>query len=71
MAAALKKGALVRALAAEMAQSEAAQASDARLPQYLFTTVGQVVDLKGDYALVCWPVPTPNVWLKLDCLEAA
>jgi hypothetical protein len=71
MAAPLKKGSLVRALQDKLAQSEAAQASDARLPDYLFTRSGQIVDLKGDYALVCWPVPTPNVWLKLDCLEAA
>jgi hypothetical protein len=46
------------------------QASDRRLPDYLFRSKGEVLDLKEDYALVRFYVPTPNVWLRLDQLEA-
>ena len=47
-----------------------AQASDQRLPSYLFETDGEILEVKGEYALVKWgAVPTPIVWLRLDQLE--
>jgi hypothetical protein len=47
-----------------------AKASDSRFPSYLFETKGEIVDIKGDYALVKFgQVPTPNIWLKLEQLE--
>jgi hypothetical protein len=47
-----------------------AKASDSRFPAYLFNSQGEIVDIKGDYALVKFgKVPTPNIWLKLEQLE--
>ncbi len=71
MASTIKKGSLVRAVREQLANSLEAQASDRRLPAYLFESKGEVVDLKEDYALVRFYVPTPNVWLRLDQLELA
>ncbi len=71
MAAPMKKGTLIRVIAEQLSDSLEAQASDHRLPGYLLETTGEILDVKGDYALVRFPVPTPNVWLKLDQLEAA
>jgi hypothetical protein len=68
---ALKKGELVRAVREKLENSLEAQASDSRFPSYLFDTDGEVVDLRGDYALVKFRVPTPNVWLRLDQLASA
>lgn len=69
--AALKKGSLVRVIAEKLQNSLEAQASDQRFSSYLFETTGEVLDLKGDYALVKFTVPTPNIWLRQDQLEAA
>jgi hypothetical protein len=67
---AVKKGDSVRAIASSLANSLEAKASDSRFPKYLFETKGEVLDLRGDYALVKFgQVPTPNVWLRLDQLE--
>lgn len=71
MAATIKKGALVRAVKDKLTDSLEAKASDNRLPAYLFDSKGEVVDLKEDYALVRFYVPTPNVWLRVDQLELA
>jgi hypothetical protein len=69
---AVKKGDLVHAIADKLTNSLEAQASDSRFPPYLFQTQGEVVDLRGDYALVKFgQVPTPNIWLRIDQLEAA
>jgi hypothetical protein len=69
---AVKKGDLVRAIADKLTNSLEAQASDSRFPPYLFETKGEVVDLRGDYALVKFgQVPTPNIWLRSDQLEVA
>lgn len=70
MADKLKKGSLVRANREKLENSLEAKASDTRFPPYLFETKGEVVDMKGDYALVKFgQVPTPNIWLRLDQLE--
>lgn len=67
---AVKKGDLVRAIREKLENSLEAQASDRRFPPYLFETKGEVVDLRGDYALVKFgQVPTPNIWLRLEQLE--
>jgi hypothetical protein len=70
MAAALKRGDLVRAVRETLTNSLEAKASDPRFPPYLFETKGEIVDIKDDYALVKFGhVPTPNIWLRLDQLE--
>ena len=67
---AVKKGAMVRAVREKLENSLEAKASDSRLPSYLFETEGEVLDTKGDYALVKFgKVPTPNIWLRIDQLE--
>lgn len=71
MAGKIKKGALVRAVEEKLVNSVEAKASDQRFPSYLFNTKGEIVDLEGDYALVKFYVPTPNIWLHLDQLELA
>ena len=67
---AVKKGTMVRAIREKLENSLEAQASDPRLPSYLFETQGEILDVKGDYALVKFgKVPTPNIWLRMDQLE--
>jgi hypothetical protein len=68
---ALKRGDMVRAVKEKLVNSLEAKASDIRFSPYIFETQGEVVDISGDYALVKWGiVPTPNIWLRLDQLEA-
>ncbi len=67
---AIKKGNIVRAVREKLENSVEAKASDSRFPAYLFNSQGEIVDIKGDYALVKFgKVPTPNIWLKLEQLE--
>jgi Cyanobacterial and plant NDH-1 subunit O len=66
---AIKKGDLVRLIRETFEGSLEAKASDTRLSPYLFEGKGQVVEVRGDYAQVKFPVPTPNVWLRVDQLE--
>ena len=69
---AIKKGDLVLAVREMLENSLEAKASDRRWPPYLFDSKGEVVDLRGEYALVKFgKVPTPNMWLRVDQLEAA
>ena len=71
MAVTIKKGALVRVIREQLENSLESQASDRRLPNYLFESKGEVLDLKEDYALVRFYVPIPSVWLRIDQLEIA
>ena len=71
MAGKMKKGSLVKAVREKIENSVEATASDKRLPNYLFESKGEIVDVDGDYALVKFYVPTPNIWLKLEQLELA
>jgi hypothetical protein len=71
MAGTIKKGALVRVLRESLENSVEAIASDRRLPNYLFESKAEVLDIKEDYALLRFYVPTPSVWLRLDQLEPA
>lgn len=67
---AVKKGAMVKAIREKLEGSLEAQASDKRLPSYLFDSAGEVMDIKGDYAFVKFgKVATPNIWLRIDQLE--
>jgi hypothetical protein len=67
---AVKKGNMVRVVREKLENSVEAKASDSRFPAYLFNSQGEIVDIKGDYALVKFgKVPTPNIWLKLEQLE--
>lgn len=67
---AVKKGDLVRAVREKLENSVEAKASDTRFPPYIFDSKGEVVDLRGDYALVKFgKVPTPNIWLHVDQVE--
>ena len=70
MADTIKKGALVRVIREKLENSLEAKASDARFSSYIFETKGEVLDTRGDYALVMFgQVPTPNIWLRMDQLE--
>ena len=67
---AVKRGDMVRAVRAQLENSLEAKASDARFPTYIFDSKGEILEIKGDYALVLFgQVPTPNIWLRLDQLE--
>ncbi|MBD2326246.1 NAD(P)H-quinone oxidoreductase subunit O [Alkalinema sp. FACHB-956] len=67
----VKKGAMVKAIREKLENSVEAYASDRRFPSYLFETPGEVLDVRGDYAFVKFGiVPTPNIWLRIDQLEA-
>ncbi|MGB3533455.1 MAG: NAD(P)H-quinone oxidoreductase subunit O [Microcoleaceae cyanobacterium] len=69
---AIKKGSFVHAIRDQLENSVEASASDGRFPSYIYETPGEVVDTRGDYALVKFgQVPTPNIWLRLDQLESA
>ncbi len=68
---AVKKGDFVCAVADKLANSLEAQASDSRFSDYIFKTKGEILEVRGDYALVKFTaVSTPNVWLRLDQLAA-
>ncbi len=71
MAAKMKKGTLVKANREKLANSLEAKASDTRFPSYIFETKGEILELDGDYALVKFYVPTPNIWLNVELLEPA
>mgnify|MGYP006420908737 FL=1 len=65
----LKKG-YVRLNREEFENSLESQASDSRLPSYVFETNGEVQDIEGDYALVKFGVvPTPSIWVRIDQLH--
>ena len=67
---AVKKGDIVRVIREKLENSLESQASDPRLPPYLFETKGEIVDSRGDYVYVKFgQVPTPNIWLRADQLE--
>jgi hypothetical protein len=67
---AIKRGSMVRAVREQLANSLESLANDSLIPEYVFQTKGEVVELRGDYAQVKFGVvPTPPVWLRLDQLE--
>lgn len=66
----LKKGTLVKVNRQAYLGSLEAAASDPLPPAYLFEGPGEALALKGDHAQVRWNRPVPDVWLRLDQLEA-
>lgn len=67
---ALKKGALVRLNASAWRNSLEASASASDLPAYVLEGPGEILAVKGEYAQLRWRRPVPDVWLRLDQLEA-
>jgi hypothetical protein len=67
---AIKRGSLVRAVREKLVNSLEALANDSFIPEYVFTSKGEVVDLRDDYVQVKFGVvPTPPVWLRLEQVE--
>lgn len=67
---ALKKGALVRLNPQAYQGSLEASASAPELPAYVLTGPGEILAVKGEHAQIRWRRPVPDVWLRLDQLEA-
>lgn len=66
----LKKGSLVRVNRQAYLGSLEAGASDPEPPAYIFEGPGEVLQVKGAHAQLRWRRPVPDVWLRLDQLEA-
>ena len=69
-ATAIKKGSLVKVNRAAYLKSLEAAASDSEAPAYLFEGPGEVLATKGDYAQLRFRRPVPDIWLRLDQLQA-
>ena len=70
MPAALRKGALVRVNRKAYSDSLEAAASDPTPPDYIFNGPGELLVVKGEFGQVRWNRPVPDVWLRMDQLEA-
>ena len=68
--AALRKGALVKVNRSAYISSLEAGASDPKAPDYIFKGPGELLVVRGDYGQVRWNRPVPDVWLRMDQLEA-
>ncbi len=66
----LKKGSLVRVNLEKYKNSLESLASDDSPPDYIFVGPGEILAVKGDYGQVRWRRPVPDIWLKIDQLEA-
>lgn len=66
----LKKGTLVRVSKTAYTNSLEASASDPVAPAYLFEGPGEILAIQGEHAQLHWSRPVPDVWLRLDQLEA-
>ncbi len=66
----LKKGSLVKVNKELYQNSVEALASDQSPPRYIFEGPGELLALKGEYAQIRWRLPVPDVWLRIDQLEA-
>lgn len=69
-AAGLKKGSLVRLNGGSYGGSLEATASDPTAPAYALQGPGEILAVKNGYAQIRWRRPVPDVWLRLDQLEA-
>ena len=67
---AIKKGSLVKVNRAAYQDSLEATASAGEAPAYLFEGPGEVLATRGDYAQLRFRRPVPDIWLRLDQLEA-
>ena len=70
MADALKKGSLIRVNRQAYLSSVEAKASAGEPPAYLLEGPGEVLTVKGDYAQLRFRQPVPDIWLRMDQLEA-
>jgi hypothetical protein len=66
----LKKGSLVRLNPQAYRGSLEASASDGEIPDYVLVGPGEILVVKGEHAQIRWRRPVPDVWLRLDQLEA-
>ena len=66
----MRKGALVKVNRAAYIASEESKASDSSPPSYIFEGPGEILSIKGDYGQVRWRLPVPDVWLRIDQLDA-
>ncbi|WP_320668358.1 NAD(P)H-quinone oxidoreductase subunit O [Prochlorococcus sp. MIT 1307] len=65
-----RKGALVKVNRLAYQNSLESKASDPLLPDYILEGPGELLSIKGDYGQVRWRRPVPDVWLRIDQLEA-
>jgi len=65
-----RKAALVRVNRDLYQNSLEAGASDEAPPKYIFEGPGEILVVKGEYAQIRWRMPVPDVWLRIDQLEA-
>ncbi len=65
-----RKGALVRVKRKAYSHSIESLASDQTPPEYLFEGPGELLAVKGEYGQIRWRRPVPDVWLRMDQLEA-
>ena len=65
-----RKGALVRLNLKAYQNSLESNASDQILPEYILQGPGELIVIKGEYGQVRWQRPVPDVWLRIDQLEA-
>ena len=61
-----RKGDLVKVDREKYSNSLESKASDPSLPEYIFEGPGEVLLIKGDYFLVRWRRPVPDVWINSD-----
>ena len=66
----LRKGSLVRVNRDAYINSIESLASDNSPPDYIFEGPGELLAVKEDYGQVRWRRPVPDVWLRIDQLEA-
>ena len=65
-----RKGSLVRVNRKAYLNSLESAASDQSFPEYIFEGPGEILVIKGEYCQVRWRMPVPDVWLRIDQLEA-
>ncbi len=66
----LRKGALVKVNRKAYQLGIESKASDPTPPQYIFEGPGEVLSIKEEYAQIRWRRPVPDVWLRINQLEA-
>ncbi len=65
-----RKGALVKVSRKAYFNSLESLASDTSPPEYIFNGPGELIAVQGEYGQIRWRLPVPDVWLRIDQLEA-
>tara|TARA_Y100001968_G_scaffold105361_1_gene95205 strand:- start:174 stop:419 length:246 start_codon:yes stop_codon:yes gene_type:complete len=65
-----RKGDLIRVNREAYKNSLESNSSDSEAPEYIFEGPGELLLVKDEYCQVRWRRPVPDVWLRLDQLEA-